>query len=59
MKDLGWVNGWNDTPELVKKCRELKHETVGWDNATIKNHGYDTVTKCEICDYIFHCDSSD
>lgn len=58
-KDLGWVNGWSETPEIVKKCRELNHDTTDTDEGRIKYRGYDTVTRCATCGYKYHCDSSD
>lgn len=26
VQDLGWANGWQETPDIVKKCRELGHD---------------------------------
>ena len=59
LRDLGWANGWHETPVEVVKCRELGHERTSTDEGHIKNHGYDTVTRCPTCGYKFHTDSSD
>lgn len=54
MKDLGYANAWGDTPEIVKKCRKLKHQltTGGKERSSVH------VVKCAICDYIYKYDSS-
>jgi hypothetical protein len=59
MKNLGWANGWHEDPPEYKKCRELGHVTNSADEGWVKNHGYDTVYRCEICDILWHVDSSD
>ena len=59
LKDLGWVNGWTETPEIVVKCREQKHELTSTDEGHEKGYGYNDVTRCENCGYLYHCNSSD
>ena len=59
LKDLGWQNGWNSTPEIVKECRKQKHSVTETDEGIRKHRGLDTVTRCHICKYKFHTDSSD
>lgn len=59
MIDLGWVNGWGKIPELREKCKALNHKLISTDEGHIKHMGFDTVTKCLICNYLFHTDSSD
>ena len=54
MKNLGYANGWTETPTEVKKCEELGHRTwsrnVGRCNT---EHG------CDECGYTYKVDSSD
>ena len=52
MIDLEYSNGWTNTPEIVIKCRLLKHEIE------IKNVSRCvTEYSCEICDYKYKIDS--
>lgn len=55
-QDLGWANGWKETPQIVKKCREEKHKVVNLDRSG--NRGLHHEVKCTICKYIYHYDSS-
>ena len=55
-KDLGWANGWKETPEIVKKCREAKHRVIDFDHSG--NRGLHHEVNCPICKYIYHYDSS-
>jgi len=57
--DLGWENGWDETPDVVKECRKLGHALTETDEGSRKNRGLDTVTRCLLCRYKFHTDSSD
>ncbi len=52
IKDLGYANGWKETPEIVKECRE-KHKQR---SRTIGNclHEY----YCDKCGYVYKVDSS-
>jgi hypothetical protein len=59
LQDLGWINNWKETPEIVIKCKEAKHKTINEDQGSTPGRGYNTVTICETCGYIYHCDSSD
>jgi hypothetical protein len=53
MKNLGFVNGWIETPEELKKCRELGHDII------IKKIGYHLDEyRCDICKYKYQVDSS-
>ena len=54
--DLGWMNGWRETPRIVKRCRELGHAISDVDSS---GRGYHHVVKCEECNYVYHVDSSD
>ena len=56
MKDLGYANGWTETPEEVKRCGELLHSEQRWS----RNAGR-CVTEygCSVCDYKYKVDSSD
>ena len=54
--DLGWSNGWKETPAIVKNCQEvLKHglKSEKWQNS--KNiYKY----SCDICKYFYVTDES-
>ena len=52
MQNLGYVNGWRKTPDIVKKCN---HELKKID-LTGRCH---TEHRCEICGYFYRVDSSD
>lgn len=54
MKDLGYANGWKDTPEIVKECKEKGHERE-WRSVGRSVGEY----TCKICGYTFRVDSSD
>lgn len=49
------MNGWNDNPYEVKKCRNLKHVTK--DNLYSISGSYNIVF-CEICKYYYNYDCS-
>ena len=56
--NLGWANGWPETPAVVTRCRELKHTPYDRDEGPefrgIKNH-----VICKECGYEYWYDSSD
>ena len=54
IKDLGTMNGWNETPIEFKVCKEAGHEL------TVENLGrcYNKYT-CEICKISWKVDSGD
>lgn len=54
MKDLGFANGWKNTPEIVKVCKELGHIQYEY-NAGRCLHEYG----CGACKYKYFVDSSD
>ena len=58
MEDLGWANNWRETPEIVKKCRALKHSRTDKDVGP-PHRGLEHVVTCEICGYVYRYDSSD
>ena len=52
MQNLGYVNGWKKTPDIVLKCEHPKTE--------IKLFGRcHTEYRCNICGYFYRVDSSD
>ena len=54
MKNLGYANGWAETPEEVVRCQELKHPR--WS----RNLGRcDNEYGCDVCDFKYQIDSSD
>ncbi len=59
IRDLGWVNGWSKTPEIVQSCRDLREEYVDDDHAlelSGVNRGVQRVT-CDTCGYTYQIDS--
>ena len=57
--DLGWANGWNEEPEMVKKCRELGHKRSNKSDAPGVPYKCSTHTvRCDTCHYFFKYDSS-
>lgn len=55
-QELGWANGWKETPAIVKKCQKEKHEVIDFDHSG--NRGLHHEVKCYICKYVYHYDSS-
>jgi|26BtaG_2_1085354.scaffolds.fasta_scaffold46116_2 hypothetical protein len=56
-EDFGYENGWSEDPPEIKKCRELKHETVETsDDPPFRRHNW--TVKCYVCKIIYHYDSS-
>ena len=53
VQDLGWANGWGETPDIIKKCREAKHKTE-----EMTPRMFDHVVRCDICGYVYKYDSS-
>lgn len=52
IKYLGYMNGWDKTPEIVQKCtHKLEVSSNGWP--------CDTHYCCPICGYSYDIDSSD
>jgi hypothetical protein len=58
--DFGWANGWGDqTPELVRKCRELGHEVYDKSDAPgVPYRCHTNTVRCDICGYRYKYDSS-
>jgi hypothetical protein len=54
IKNLGWANGWPETPEIVKECEKLGHQTTGRDSYM----NCVTIRICETCGYEYKIDSS-
>jgi len=54
MKDLGYSNGWDKTPEIVHECREKGHLGYAGNVGKCK-----TEYGCEVCGYKYLVDSSD
>jgi len=54
---LGWANGWNDDPQIVKDCKAKKHP-FRERNLDPSMHGLDHLVWCDICGYEYHYDSS-
>jgi len=52
--DLGYMNGWKETPEIVKKCNEMGHiQYVKSAGRCLHEYG------CGACHYFYLVDSSD
>lgn len=58
IKDLGWANGWSETPAEVEACRKAKHRTRNNDVGPPRR-GLEHVVKCVKCGYVYRYDSSD
>jgi len=56
--DLGWANGWEQTPELVIECSRKKHPVTSKDIGP-PFRGMHNVVTCTICRYVYYTDSSD
>jgi hypothetical protein len=56
-KNLGWQNGWQETPLIVQACREAGHTPVEV-NCDQSMHGYEHHVSCPICKYFYRVDSS-
>ena len=54
VKSVGTANGWSETPEVVVKCRELGHSTVGKTVGRCL-----TRYTCHKCGYTYKVDSGD
>lgn len=53
-KDLGYANGWKNTPDIIKKCKAKGHVRE------YKNVGRGvTEYSCPICKYKYSIDSTD
>lgn len=53
--DLGWLNEWKETPEVVKRCREAGHKRDGYGGGP----GCTSVEViCDECRYRYTVDSS-
>lgn len=50
----GYANGWEHTPEKIKKCKELKHRA----QTRIIGRCL-TEVSCETCQYKYKIDSGD
>ena len=57
MIDLGYMNGWKEIPDMVKKCREKGHETTSHKFRTIG--GTVQEYRCDLCGYKYKVDSGD
>jgi len=54
IKDLGYANGWRETPRIVTECEKLGHTTTGRES----HMNCVTITICKICKYEYKIDSS-
>ncbi len=55
--NLGWANGWNKEPEIVTKCKTLKHKPTETSEGPPFRKFTHTV-RCDICGYVYKYDSS-
>jgi|WetSurMetagenome_2_1015567.scaffolds.fasta_scaffold125256_4 hypothetical protein len=51
---LGYENGWNKDPNIVVKCRDLKHRIIHKSLA----RKFDNIAYCPDCRYYYKYDSS-
>ncbi len=54
-KNLGFVNGWKETPQIVSDCEAAGHKRRGTHDGTRCL----SETFCDICNYKFSMDSGD
>lgn len=55
-QNLGWANGWRQTPEIVMSCH---HDYPDKGTVSTSNRGYENIVICAKCGYIYRYDSSD
>ena len=59
VQDLGWANGWKETPEIVKKCRKMGHNRVDVSDAPgVAYSCFNHTVRCDTCGYVYKYDSS-
>jgi hypothetical protein len=56
-KDLGWANGWRETPEAVKNCTHKYPDRGTIDDPS--HRGYENKVFCAKCGWRYRYDSSD
>lgn len=56
--NLGYANGWSETPEVVKACRQKQHGKSGYMRETRLGNCL-TQYECGECNYYYRVDSSD
>lgn len=61
IEDLGWANGWDEVPEIVKKCQILRHSPIeeNHDSYSLSSRNLITSVRCDKCGYVYKYDSSD
>ena len=57
-KDFGWANGWKETPEIVKKCRDLGHQGSDTPKSHRPYECFEHTVVCHECRYFYKYDSS-
>ncbi len=59
VQNLGFANGWQETPDIVKKCRELGHDRQNKSDAPgVPYRCFVHSVQCDICGYFYKYDSS-
>jgi len=56
--DLGWANGWKETPRIVRECQKMGHKVTCVDVGPCLR-GLENVVTCNLCGYVYRFDSSD
>lgn len=59
LTNLGYMNSWSETPEIVVKCNELDHGKKGIKEVDSDYSRCLTTVRCPECGYIYRIDSSD
>lgn len=54
MKDLGYANGWNSTPQIIKECKAKGHKIHNETIGRCLERSW-----CEECGFEFRVDSGD
>lgn len=61
--DLGWANGWKETPPEILACRKVRDDGVKHDmsdeDVGPPHRGIEHVVRCVQCNYVYRYDSSD
>lgn len=60
--DLGWMNGWDYTPDKGEANRQLLRQCSKLGHRVVERSGFGrcvTTCACAECGYIFKVDSSD
>ena len=52
--NLGWANGWNTKPAIIRECENKKHIP----EFRVDHQRHIVIVRCAICRYMYSADSS-